>query len=238
MASHRKDQLFQPSCARDKRFAYFSRSHYLCIPCAARDNGCASCSRSLVWMRKTKNLYVLWKDTNLILLVCILLAKPLSLYPLRVSFARDNGWKKGSFLCEAKLRILLAKPKFYCVKPSCAPHNLRLLVWMRKTKDTRIYRCCEKIPTFAASIPCAARLRKRLFFMRSHYPFFAYFSRSHYLLFECVKPRIYTCFAQPSPSCFAKEKREGYTPLEKIRCRGFAHLKLLLSLLKRDTRDT
>ena len=30
---------------------------------------------------------------------------------------------------------------------------------------------------------------------------FAYFSRSHYFLFECVKPRIYTCFAQPSPFC-------------------------------------
>ena len=87
---------------------------------------------------------------------------------------------------------------------------------MRKTKDTRIYRCCEKIPTFAASIPCAARLRKRLFSMRSHYPFFAYFSRSHYLLFYCVKPRRDTCSAQPSqpslyPSRFSFKRDKGYT---------------------------
>ena len=84
---------------------------------------------------------------------------------------------------------------------------------MRKTKDTRIYTCCEKIPTFAAIIPLPARLKEKRFSMRTRRreqlfqpscardKRFAYFSRSHYFLFECVKPRIHTCFAQPSPFC-------------------------------------
>ena len=89
------------------------------------------------------------------------------------------------------LRILLAKPKFYCVKP-------------------RIYTCCEKIPTLYFLFECVKqRIQESIGAVKRYQPWQPSFQRVTYLFscalyrFACmIEDKAHFCIAKIQPNLF------------------------------------